>query len=156
MLPCRISPVTFGVCAREWFSISRQWRSTLWALHFRFPTHRLAPLFALKLPLGGNRLFLCRTWALLCFSTPGNELTTYGDSPSGEGGFVGLHYMLLPTLGVGHWPTRAAENCPTCEKRTTTDSTIHGRSPSSCLFYNYTLPQIRWLSWILSSLSHVF
>jgi hypothetical protein len=134
MLPCRISPVTFSVRARERFTISGQCRSTLRALHFRFPTHSLAPLFALKLPLASNRLFLRRMQALLLsFGTPGNELTLYGESPSGEGGFVGLHYMLLPTLGMDHCPTRATENYPTCEKRITTDSTIHGRSPFSFL-----------------------
>ena len=127
MLDSRISPVTFGVCAREWFSISVQWRSTLWTLFSLFPTHRLPPFFILKLPLGGNRLFLCRMWTLLYLSTPGNELTLHGDSPSCVGGFMGLHYMLLPTLGVGHCPTRATENCPTCEKRFATDWTIHGR-----------------------------
>ena len=72
---------------------------------------------------------------------------------------MGLHYMLLPTLGVGHCPTRATEDYPACAKRITTDSTIHSRSPSSYLYLFFladtliiyeSVPERSKIQWVMS------
>jgi hypothetical protein len=58
--------------------------------------------------------------------------------------------MVLKTLGMSDCPTRATEDYPACAKRITTDSTIHGRSPSSYLYLFFLADTLITLNTLLT------